>query len=105
MLPGMYASAYITLEKRENVPCVPVAALGTDGVDSVLYTSYDAESGTLGDPVVVSIGVSDGENVQILEGFAAGETCYYEYVDTYVGSDSPQQQGRGFNFGRMLGGR
>ena len=105
MLPGMYSSAFITLETCENVPCVPVAALGKDGVDSILYTSYDAETGTLGDPVVVSIGVSDGENVQILEGFAAGETCYYEYFDNYVGSDSPQQQGRGFNFGRMLGGR
>ncbi|MBP3684039.1 MAG: putative Ig domain-containing protein [Oscillospiraceae bacterium] len=105
MLPGMYSSAFITLETCENVPCVPVAALGKDGVDSILYTSYDAETGTLGDPVVVSIGVSDGENVQILEGFTAGETCYYEYFDTYVGSDSPQQQGRGFNFGRMLGGR
>ena len=105
MLPGMYSSVFITLETCETVPCVPVAALGKDGVDSILYTSYDAETGTLGDPVVVSIGVSDGENVQILEGFAAGETCYYEYFDTYVGSDSPQQQGRGFNFGRMLGGR
>lgn len=105
MLPGMYSSAFITLETSENVPCVPVAALGKDGVDSVLYTSYDAESGTLGDPVVVSIGVSDGENVQILEGFAAGETCYYEYFDTYVGSDAPRQQGRGFDVGRMLGGR
>ena len=105
MLPGMYSSAFINLETSENVPCVPVAALGKDGVDSVLYTSYDAESGTLGDPVVVSIGVSDGENVQILEGFAAGETCYYEYFDTYVGSDALHQQGRGFDVGRMLGGR
>lgn len=105
MLPGMYSSAFITLETCENVPCVPVAALEKDGVDSILYTSYDAETGTLGEPVVVSIGVSDEENVQILEGFTAGETCYYEYFDTYVGSDSPQQQGRGFNFDRMLGGR
>lgn len=105
MLPGMYSSAFITLETSENVPCVPVAALGKDGVDSILYTSYDAETGTLGDPVVVSIGVSDGENVQILEGFAAGETCYYEYFDTYVGSDSPQQQGSGFNLGAMMGRR
>ena len=105
MLPGMYSSAFITLETCENVPCVPVAALGKVGVDSILYTSYDAETGTLGDPVVVSIGVSDGENVQILEGFAAGETCYYEYFDTYAGSDSPRQQSIGFDLGRMLSGR
>ena len=105
MLPGMYSSAFITLETRENVPCVPVAALEKDGVDSILYTSYDAETGTLCDPVVVSIGVSDGENVQILEGFTAGETCYYEYYDTYIGSDAPQQQGGGFNLGAMMGRR
>ena len=105
MLPGMYSSAFITLETRENVPCVPVAALEKDGVDSILYTSYDAETGTLCDPVVVSIGVSDGENVQILEGFTAGDTCYYKYYDTYVGSDAPQQQGGGFSLGAMMGRR
>lgn len=105
MLPGMYSSAFITLTTSENIPCVPVAALGKDGVDSILYTSYDAETGTLGDPVVVRIGVSDGENVQILDGFAAGETCYYAYYDTYIGSDAPRQQRNQFNLGRMLGGR
>ena len=105
MLPGMYSSAFITLETRENIPCVPVAALGKEGVDSILYTSYDAENGVLGNPVVVTVGASDGENAEILDGFAAGEVCYYEYYDTYVGSDAPKQQGRSFNLGRMLGGR
>lgn len=105
MLPGMYSSAFITLETKVSVPCVPVAALGKNGVDSILYTSYNAESGTLGDPVTVTIGISDGENVEILDGFTAGQTCYYEYFDTYVGSDAPQQQSGSFNLGRMLGGR
>lgn len=104
MLPGMYSSAFITLETSTNVPCVPVAALDKDGVDSILYTSYDAQSGTLGDPVTVTIGSSDGENVEIVDGFTAGQICYYEYYDTYVGSDTPQQQG-GFSLDRMLGGR
>ena len=63
------------------------------------------EKGLLGNPVVVTIGASDGENVEILDGIAAGVVCYYEYYDTYVGSDVPQQQGHSFNLGRMLGGR
>lgn len=103
MLPGMYSSAVITLETSENIPCVPVAALGKAGVDSILYTSYDAETGVLGNPVAVTIGASDGENVEILDGLTAGQVCYYEYYDTYVGSDAPEQQGRSFNRGRMLG--
>ena len=105
MLPGMHSSAFITLETREQVPCVPVAALGKAGVDSILYTSYDAENGLLGNPVVVTIGVSDGEYAEILDGFAAGEVCYYEYYDTYAGPDTPQLQRSGFNLGKLLGRR
>lgn len=105
MLPGMYSSAFITLETRENVPCVPVAALDKNGTDSIVYTSYDADSGMLGDPVIVTIGTSDGENVEIIDGLSEGQTCYYEYYDTYVGSDAVQQQGGSFNLGAMMGGR
>lgn len=105
MLPGMYSSAFITLETAKDVLCIPVAALEKNGTDSIVYTSYDQESETLGDPVVVTIGSSDGENVEIISGFTAGQTCYYEYYDEYVGSDAPQQQGAGFNLGRMMGGR
>ena len=105
MLPGMYSSAFITLETAKDVLCIPVAALEKNGTDSIVYTSYDQESETLGDPVVVTIGSSDGENVEIISGFTAGQTCYYEYYDEYVGSDAPQQQGASFNLGKMMGGR
>lgn len=105
MLPGMYSSAFITLETAKDALCIPVAALDKVGTESIVYTSYNKEEGTLGDPVVVTIGSSDGENVEILGGFTAGQTCYYEYYDTYVGSDTPQQQGGSFDLGRMLGGR
>ena len=103
MLPGMYSSAFITLNTSESVPSVPVAALNKSGVETILYTSYDADDGVLGDPVVVTIGVSDGENVEILSGLSLGQTCYYEYHDTYVGSDAPQQGS--FSLGMMMGGR
>lgn len=103
MLPGMYSSAFITLDTSESVPSVPVAALNKTGVETILYTSYDAEDGILGDPVVITIGVSDGENVEILSGLSLGQTCYYEYHDTYVGSNAPQQGS--FSLGMMMGGR
>ena len=104
MLPGMYSSAFITLDTSESVPTVPVAALNKSGVETILYTSYDAEEGTLGNPVVVTIGCSDGENVEIISGLAQGQTCYYEYYDTYVESNA-SQQGASFNLGAMMGGR
>lgn len=93
MLPGMYASAVITLETNAEVPGIPVAALDKSGTDTIVYTSYDKDSGVLGDPVVVTIGSSDGENVEILDGLSLGQTCYYEYFDTYVDLDAPSQGG------------
>lgn len=104
MLPGMYSSAFITLDTSVSVQTVPVAALYQSGVETILYTSYDAEEGTLGNPVVVTIGCSDGENVEIISGLALGQTCYYEYYDSYVESNAPQQ-GNSFNLGAMMGRR
>lgn len=104
MLPGMDSSAVITLQTREDILCVPVAALNTDGSHTIVYTGYDARTGTLTDPVEVTMGVSDGENVEILEGLAPGQTCYYEYYDTYIGSDAPRQRSGSFSLGRMMRG-
>ena len=75
MLPGMHASVLITLNTVNNVVSVPVAALTEDGTETILYTSYDEESGTLGDPVTVTIGKSDGKQVQIVDGLSVGQTC------------------------------
>ena len=89
MLPGMYCSAFITLNTVEDVLCVPVAALSQDEENTIIYTGYNEESG-LTSPVIVTIGVSDGENVQILSGLNPGETCYYAYFDTYVKTNNKQ---------------
>lgn len=98
MLPGMNASAFITLDTVSTAVSVPVAALSERGAETILYTSYDEESGTLGDPVTVIVGVSDGENAQILSGIDAGTVFYYSYYDTLVISDIPE--GGAFPFGR-----
>lgn len=81
MLAGMSASAAMEMETVENALIIPVAALVDDGTQVFVYTSYDAKSDTLGDPVAVTLGVSDGENVQILSGLDAGDTYYYSYYD------------------------
>ncbi len=98
MLPGMSASVLITLESYEDVLSVPVSALTEDGTQTILYTSYDEKNGVLGDPVTVTTGISDGENVQILEGVEEGMTCYYAYYDTLTISNSTASGGSPFSF-------
>lgn len=98
MLPGMSASAFITLDAVSSAVSVPVAALTEIGTETILHTSYDEETGNLGDPVVVTVGVSDGENAEILSGIVEGTIIYYSYYDTLVISDTPED--RRFPFGR-----
>ncbi len=82
MLNGMNASVKITLSTTENVLIIPEAALVEDGNTTYVYTSYDEASDTLGDPISVETGVSDGENVEIRSGLLEGDTVYYSYSDT-----------------------
>ena len=82
MLPGMLSTAYISSGTSANVPSVRVAALEKDGAETIVYTSYNEEKGELGDPVVVTLGKSDGENVEILDGLNVGDVYYYAYYET-----------------------
>lgn len=91
MLPGMSASVIITLDKVNDVISVPVAALTENGTQTVLYTSYNEETGELGNPVVVTVGVSDGENAEILSGIYEGAAYFYPYYDTLVITDAPDR--------------
>ena len=98
MLPGMSASVSIALTAKEQVVSLPVAALIEQGTKTLVYRSYDEETGEFADPVTVTTGISDGEYVQILSGIGLGDTVYYPYYDTLVISDAPQGGG-GFPFG------
>ena len=100
MLPGMNASVVIILGTLTDAVSVPVAALVENGPEVMLYTSYDAESGEFGDSVTVTVGVSDGDNAEILSGIEEGMTYYYPYYDTLVISDTPDMGGFSFGFGR-----
>ena len=100
MLSGMNAAASIVLSTAADVLTIPADALVEDGNQTFVYTGYDEESDTLLDPVTVTVGCSDGETVEILEGLTAGQTYYYAYYDTLEISFAPDfGGGGGFMFG------
>ena len=82
MIDGMSTTATLEVTSQENVPVVPVAALAEQGSKTVVYTALDPESGEPSKPVNVTIGASDGQYAQILEGLSLGDTFYYSYYDT-----------------------
>ena len=88
MLGGMQASAAIELDSIRDVPTVPVAALAEVNGTTVIYTGYNEETGELLNPVAVTTGLSDGENVQILTGLSLGDSFFYAYYDTLKISDA-----------------
>ncbi len=81
MIAGMNATALITLETDENLVTVPCEALVNDGTRTYVYTSYDSKTNTLGSPVDVETGASDGVRTEIKSGLAIGDTVWYAYYD------------------------
>ena len=89
MLPGMNASAYLTLNSTEDVLTIPVAALAEENGKTLVYTGYDEKNETLTGPVEVTTGVSDGEYVEILSGLSDSDTVWYAYYDTLERNQFP----------------
>ena len=101
MLSGMNATATIVLSTVGDVLTIPADALVENGNETVVYTGYDEENEMLLNPVVVKVGNSNGETVEILEGLTSGQTYYYAYYDTLEVSFTPDfgNMGGGFMFG------
>lgn len=89
MLPGMHATAFLTLDTAQSVLTIPVAALNSMGSKVYVYTGYDEKNETFLNPVTVTTGASDGEYVQILSGLNPGDTIFYGYYDTLEISNIP----------------
>ena len=62
-----------------------------------MYTALDPETGEPASPVPVTLGVSDGERVQILSGLQEGDSYYYSYYDVLELSNEVEEEG--FSFG------
>ena len=87
------------LSTTGDVLTIPVAALVEQGNQTLVYTGYDEENEILRDPISVTVGRSVGENAEIPEGLAAGQTYYYAYYDTLEISFTPDFGAGGFMFG------
>lgn len=81
MLAGMSADVTITIEGVDNALLIPEAALNKTSSTAYVYTSYDEETDTLGDMVEVTIGISNGNYVEIIDGLSEGDTVYYTDTD------------------------
>ena len=92
MLPGMSTTAQLTLYEKMNVLTLPVAALQDEGGKTLVYTGKDKKTGEPANPVEVTTGLSDGENVEILSGIDSGTTVYYSYYDTVTESDAVETE-------------
>ena len=99
MLVGMNTSASLVLNTTVDTLTIPASALVEEGTKTLVYTGYDEENECLTSPVEVTTGVSDGENVQILDGLAEGDSYYYAYYDTLEISYTPDFGGGGMMFG------
>lgn len=92
MLPGMSTTAQLTLYEKKDVLTLPVAALRDEGGKTLVYTGKDKKTGEPANPVEVTTGLSDGENVEILSGIDSGTTVYYSYYDTVTESDAVETE-------------
>lgn len=92
MLPGMSTTAQLTLYEKMDVLTLPVAALRDEGGKALVYTGKDKKTGEPANPVEVTTGLSDGENVEILSGIDSGTTVYYSYYDTVTESDAVETE-------------
>lgn len=72
--PGMQATVTIPLEEAENVTVLKMDALST-ARDNTAYVYKENEKGEM-EEVTVTVGVSNGNYVEIKEGVTSGETVY-----------------------------
>ena len=72
--PGMQATVTVPLEEAENVTVLKMEALST-ARDNTAYVYKENANGEM-EQVSVTVGVSNGNYVEIKEGIASGETVY-----------------------------
>lgn len=78
---GLTTRAVIIAEKRDNIVKIPLAALQEAGGEQYVYIGTPVSAANLGEKRLVTLGLSDGEYVEITEGLSSGETVNYYYAD------------------------
>ncbi len=72
--PGMQATVTVPLEEAQNVTVLKMEALST-ARNNTAYVYKETENGEM-EEVTVTVGVSNGNYVEIKDGVTAGETVY-----------------------------
>ena len=70
------------VSENEGLLLIPLAAVQEDANGIYVCTDYDKSSDEATDPIEITTGLSDGENVEVLYGLSEGDTVYYRYADT-----------------------
>ena len=77
MLPGMTADVDIKIQGVENALIIPIEALHQTRDTYFVYTTYAPENKQYGGMRVVTIGMHNDTQVEILSGLTEGETVFY----------------------------
>jgi multidrug efflux pump subunit AcrA (membrane-fusion protein) len=93
MRAGMSATATITVEEKEDILLLPIAALQESNGRVYVYLGRDEEAGALHSETQVETGSSDGEMVEIISGLSRGDTAYYKVTSSELMNEA------GFPFG------
>lgn len=95
---GMSASCNITIEKQENLPCLPIEAIQIEENKKYVYKiENDLET-----KVEVETGVSNANYVQILSGLSLGDTVKYETTTVTIAETEETENKNPFS--SLLGG-
>ncbi len=82
MLQGMSAKVVIRIQGVDNAVIIPVDALHQTSSSSYVYTSYDEELNEFGDPVMVTVGITNSNYAEITSGLKEGDTVWYKKAET-----------------------
>ncbi len=72
--PGDFAEVQIVTERRDNVVLVPRAAVITDKGETVVFVAAPVAGADQAERRVVTVGFTDDQNAQIIDGVAVGES-------------------------------
>jgi len=87
MMEGMSAEASIKIKSVDDTIYVAKDALNETSSSAYVYTSYNEETGELGGVTEVTIGISNNNYVEIVDGLKAGDTIYYKEKQTTKNSN------------------
>lgn len=84
---GMSATCTITLDKHENLTCIPIEAVQVE--DNKKYVNLVKENDLI-EKIEIQTGVADANNVQVITGLNIGDKVKYEVQTVTVINDDEE---------------